>query len=455
MSSAAVEAVRRLAGRGPVPRTVPGHLRGWTAAALIAVIALVAAVSTGLEDARQGVRLVGEDAGPQVVHTGHLYFALSDMDAQLAGMLLIGREHGLGVGRDGSADLYVDRRGEAHRTLLQAFEIAGADTASRRTVQDILDGLGRYEQLASHALVLDDRSRHKAGPPPRDVLDVYRRATDLMRQDILPKAYNLTLENASVVRRAYVDERSHVLRSRVAVGVTSAVLLAVLAGLQIYLSRRFRRLLNPALVLATALTLVLSGWALLVLSSTSSHLRDAKEEGFDPTLAFTRARAISNTAAADQTRFLLDPERADTYTQVYFDTSQAIAYREAGNLADYYRRLAEDPIELGFLGGVPPNAEVLVRYRSFQRQDESMRDLARQGRARQAIVLRTGPMSQTFTDYDRELSKLIADRNADFAREIDAGSAALEGWNRGLPAAGLVLAVLIVLGVRPRLAEYR
>ncbi|WP_232835489.1 hypothetical protein [Actinocorallia populi] len=451
----ALRALRRTAGRSALPRTVPGHLRGWAAAALLAVIALVAAVSTGLEDARQGLRLVGEDAGPQVVHTGHLYFALSDMDAQLAGLLLIGAEHDLGAGRDRAQERYRARRGEAHRALLQAYEIAGTDRASRRTVRDVLNGLGRYEQLASRALLLNDQSGHPAGPPPQNVLGVYRRATDLMRQDILPKAYNLTLENASVVRRAYVDERSHVLRSRVAVGVTALVLLAVLAGLQVYLAYRFRRLLSPALAAATALTLVLGGWALLVLGSTSSHLRMAKEEGFDPTLAFTRARAISNTAAADQTRFLLDPRRADTYAQVYFDTSQAIAYRESGNLADYYRRLAEAPPELGFLGGVPQGSEVLIRYRAFQEQDERMRGLVRRGDEREAIALRTGLMTETFTAYDQELSRLVAHRNADFEREVAAGAAALDGWNRGLPAAGIVLAALIVLGVWPRLAEYR
>lgn len=441
--------------RRSVPRTVPGRIRGWAAAALVAVLALVAAVSTGLGDAREGLRLVGEDAGPQVVHTGHLYFALSDMDVQLAGVLLIGAEHDLGAGRERAMNRYRERRREAHRALLQAYQIAGADRASRRTVRDVLDGLGRYEQLAARALLLNDQSEHRAGPPPQDVLDVYRRAADLMRQDVLPKAYNLTLENASVVRRAYVDERSHVLRSRVTVGIASLALLAVLAGLQIHLAYRFRRLVNPALAGATALTLVLGGWALLVLGSVSSHLRTAKEEGFDPTLAFTRARAISNTAAGDQTRFLLDPRRADTYNQVYLDTSQAIAYREAGNLGDYYRELAGEPPRLGFLGGVPRNAEVFVRYRAFQRQDERMRELVRDGHGRKAIVLRTGPMTETFTAYDQELSQLVADRNADFEREVEAGAEALDGWNRGLPAAGVFLAALIVLGVQPRLAEYR
>lgn len=450
-----ITAVRRLAGRAPLPRTVPGHLRGWTLAGLLAVVALLVSVSTGLQDARDGVRLIGRDAGPQVVNTGHLYFALSDMDAQLAGILLIGREHGLGTGRDQSARTYRERRGEAHQALLQAFEIAGTDRAGRQTVQDVLDALGRYEQLASRALVLDDQSAHRAGPPPSAVLNVYRQATDLMRQDILPKAYNLALENATVVRRAYVAERSHVLRSRVAVGVTGLVLLGVLAGLQLYLSRRFRRTLNPALALATALTLVLAGWALIVLSGVSGHLRDAKEKGFDPALAFTRARAIGNTAAADQTRFLLDPGRADTYAQVYLDTSQAIAYEEAGNLTEYQRKLAQEPPRLGFLGGLPRQADVLVRYLAFQEQDQRMRVLVGEGRTREAIILRTGLMTETFGVYDQELSKLIVGRHADFDREIAAGSAALDGWNRGLPAAGALLVVLIFLGVRPRLAEYR
>ena len=38
-------------------------------------------------------------------------------------------------------------------------------------------------------------------------------------------------------------------------------------------------------------------------------------------LSLSRARAISDNANADESRYLLDPGRADTYEQVYLDKS--------------------------------------------------------------------------------------------------------------------------------------
>ncbi len=66
-----------------------------------------------------------------------------------------------------------------------------------------------------------------------------------------------------------------------------------------------------------------------MLSGQADHLRKAKEEGFDSILALSRTRAISNSANADETRFLLDPGRADAYEQVYLSKSQTVLYLKA------------------------------------------------------------------------------------------------------------------------------
>ncbi|GAB3659557.1 hypothetical protein GCM10027589_20750 [Actinocorallia lasiicapitis] len=445
--------VREVARRRAVPRTVPAWLRIGAIVAGVATLALFLAVRTGLADADDGLRVVGHDAGPQVVHTGDLYYALSDMDSQLASVLLIGKDTQLGVGRDAYLKIYEERRAQADRAVLEAFDIAGQDPAGRMTVQSVLDGLGRYERLASRALVLDERAGHSAGrPPPADVLAEYRRATDLMRLDLLPKAYNLTLESAAIVRETYATERANVTRARIAVALAGAALLGVLAAFQIYLARRFRRILNPPLALATVLALVLAIAAEIALGSAAGSLRRAKTDGFDATLAFTRARAISNSASGDQTRFLLDPDRADTYEQVYLDKLQAIAFYDVGSLPKYDAALAAGDPSLGFLGGRRTTS--LDRFRDVQKIDAQMRSLSGTDR-RKAVELRTEAGATAFDAYDDELGGLIAERNSVFVTEISDGDSALSGWSRGLPVAVAALLLLIALGVRPRLAEFR
>jgi hypothetical protein len=461
------------------PQTLPGRIRAAALAAVLAVAALFAVAGSAIGDARDGLRVIGHGAGPAVVATGDLYFDLSDMDAQLANVLLIGREQDLGVGRTHSLAVYEQRRAQADRATLQASELVGRDPSGQRTVQAVLDGLGRYERLASQALLLDDQADHAAGPPPQQVLDLHRQATDLMKLDLLPKAYNLTLDSGTIVRRTYEAKRSSVLNGRVGVVAAGLVLVALLIGLQRFLSRQFRRLINPALVLATLGALALVAVTVGLLSTEAGHLRSAKQDGFDSILALSRARAISNNLNADESRYLLDPDRADTYEQVYLDKSQSILYVPASNLTMYYTGVDTNvafshahPGDAHFLGFYGEEARhltvdrqgqavstLLSSYQRFQQDDRRLRQLAGANRQRDAIEVRVGRTQgssiRDFDDYDRALVSLIGIHRGAFDAAIRDGDGALNGWNWLLPGAAVLIAALILAGVRPRLSEFR
>lgn len=450
-------------------RTLPGRIRGIAFLAVLAVAAMFTVSWFAVADARDGLRVIGHDAGPQVVATGDLYYALSDMDAQLAAVLLMGREN-LGAGRTKALQVYDQRRSEAHRALLQGSNLARNDPAEQQTARSMLDALGRYEQLAGQALQLDQRQSHAAGPPSPEVGALYRQATDLMKLDVLPKAYNLTLDNGTTVRRTYESKHAAVLTGRAWVLLAGAVLVIVLVALQGYLALHFRRLVNPVLALATLATLVLVAVTVGVLTSQAAHLRKAKEDGFDSVLSLSRARAISNSANADETRYLLDPGLADTYEQVYLDKSQEILYVPAGNLGAYYKQLDQRVAArsgfMGFLGGeaqhvtLPGQRAALDRtlqgYEGVQHDDSRLRSLATSpGGRHAAIELRMDKASRDFASYDQALVSLTAIHQKAFSDAIRAGDDGLGGWSVGLPAAAVVLVVLILVGVRPRLSEFR
>ena len=451
-------------------RTLPGRIRALAFLSILAVAAVFAVSGLAVQDARDGLRVIGHDAGPQVVATGDLYFALSDMDAQLAAVLLMGREQNLGSGRARALQVYDQRRSEAHRALLQGSNLARNDPAEQLTARSVLDALGRYEQLAGQALQLDQRQSHAAGPPSKEVGDLYTQATNLMKLDVLPKAYNLTLDNGTTVRRTYESKHSEVLAGRAWVLLTGLVLVVILVGLQLYLAVHFRRLVNPVLALATLASVILVAVTVGLLTSEASHLRKAKNDGFDSVLSLSRARAISNNANADETRYLLDPTLADTYEQVYLDKSQEIFYVPAGNLAAYDRDLHHRVVTragyLGFLGAearhvtLPGQRAALDQtfsgYEAVQHDDGRMRALATTGGGRHdAIVLRMGTASQHFAAYDQALVRLMAIHQKAFESAIHDGDDGLSGWNIGLPVAAIVIALLVLAGVRPRLSEFR
>ncbi|MGW5411320.1 hypothetical protein [Actinomadura geliboluensis] len=456
-----------------LPRTVAARVRTLTALSLVLLVALLGIGWAAIANAREGVRVIGHDAGPQVVATGDLYLQLSDMDAQLANALLIGNAPG--GGRDQALKRYDDNRQKAGDALLKAAKLAD-ETTENNTARDLLDALGRYERLAGQALLLDRQTPHASGPPSQQVIDLYRQATDLMKLDLLPKAYNLTLDNGTLVRHTYEDKRSAVLTGRTGLLVAGVVLLATLAGLQVYLARRFRRLLNVPLAVATLGTLVLVAAGALMLTGQADHLRKAKEEGFDSILALSRTRAISNSANADETRFLLDPGRADAYEQVYLSKSQTVLYLKAGNLTQYnaavQKGLSFEPGRAPFLGFLGTEAnrpaesaeqkarlvdvmnKALGAYQKVQANDRRMRDLVKADQRDQAVAAR-GTAAADYTQYDRALQQLSGIHQDAFDEAVKDGDGGTSGWYAVLPIAGVAIALLMLAGVRPRLAEYR
>ncbi|GAA3445942.1 hypothetical protein [Planomonospora venezuelensis] len=461
------------AGAPPRPgpsrlRSVPGRVLAVTGGTVIALTLLFGALSSSFQTVGDGLDVIGHDAGPQVVATADLYFALSDMDTQVATVLLIGDEHGLGKGRQRALDVYERRRSDAGRAVLQASALAGGDPAERRTVQAVLDGLGRYERLAARAMLLDEQAGHAAGPPPGPVLGLYRQATDLMRLELLPMAYNLTLESGTVVRRAHEEQSSALRTGQVLVAGAGVLALGGLAGLQVFLARRFRRVFNPALLVATAIagTYTLTGFT--VLGNEAGVLDTAKRDGFDSVLTLARARAVGNSMHGDQSRYLLDPERADTYEQTYLDKSQSVLYAPSGNLTAYYKAVdagveaypAED-VFLGLIGQEAARArlpgseaavsEVLRRYREFQRGDRLMRAAS----PRAAVEELVGPVETRFGAYDAALVELAGLHRTAFDRAVRSGEEQVAELWFLLPVAMVSTAVLIVAGVWPRLSEYR
>jgi hypothetical protein len=90
--------------------TTPVRLRVLAAVAVIlaAILGGVTAIEAGSVDG--GLTQIGEHSGPQVVATADLYFALNDMDSQLANVLLAGGDPALAGTRGDALRIYEQRR---------------------------------------------------------------------------------------------------------------------------------------------------------------------------------------------------------------------------------------------------------------------------------------------------------------------------------------------------------
>jgi hypothetical protein len=299
-----------------------------------------------------------------------------------------------------------------------------------------------------------------------------------MRTTVLPSVSSLTTVSASKLDASYADGTS---TERTTLGVVIAVgvvLVAILVALQLYLSARFRRLVSPALAAATLVAVALVITAATRLSAEAGHLKVAKQDAFDSIIALTQARAVSYDANADESRYLVDPARAAQYQQAFLAKSQQLA--DVGNvgifsydaaLGNDIRAYDSDNSDVrfgGYLGAEFRNitfrgeraaaVRTLLAYQAYERDDRKLRALANTDLpAAVAFDIGTAPgqSDAAFNAYDADLSSVIAINSAAFADAIQAGQGDTATGNLAFLAVGAVLlAALVLAGVRRRLAEY-
>ena len=147
---AVIEATRNLAQRAVRPET-PARLRLWAALVIVTAAALLAATSLLLARVQAEVRTIGDVAAPQAATAADLYFALSDLDAQVARLVLVGDADALAGTQIDALGSYRERSRQVDADL-QASLTAATSAADRATVLAQLDDLAVYRERVWQAL---------------------------------------------------------------------------------------------------------------------------------------------------------------------------------------------------------------------------------------------------------------------------------------------------------------
>jgi hypothetical protein len=132
-----------LESRRSLKWSTPGRIRALAAVCLVATIIVFAVTATSLSSVRSGVAVIGHRTSPEVVSASGVYFALNDMDAQVANILLVADQN-LGGSRQDLVKLYEADRLTVDHNLQQIAALAAKDPASQQQVQAVLDGLGAF-----------------------------------------------------------------------------------------------------------------------------------------------------------------------------------------------------------------------------------------------------------------------------------------------------------------------
>ena len=473
-----------IAARGLRQWTSPTRLKAYTilVAVLTVIMAVIAVTTVG--SLRGGVDQIGHSAGPEVENTAKLSGTLSDLDAQVANLLLAGKDPAFaGIARAADTAFAADQS-SADTTLRQAIGASGSDPAAQKSIQSLLDGLAAYEGDAADVRLLESQSSAPAGRPDAAVLAEYDQASDLMRNTLIPAANTLILSNNKALDDTYVDQRSSAQDTMWLLVAFGVLLLAALVVFQLYLSRAFKRTLNPLLAAATAVALLFTVFSVVLMRTEANELYVAKSDAFDSVIALSQAQAVSSEANADESRYLVDPARAAQYQQDFQNESQHLLDLSASTSVDNYDSALATAIA-GIPDPPPPNthnvafggffgtelnnitfqnegldAYAMVKaYQAYETADRVLRADADAGNLNTAIVFDTGAApDQSDGIYANYLAKLQAVTTVNVNAFNAATGTALNDlglWTFIPIIAALLILGLAVLGVRPRLAEYQ
>jgi len=368
---------------------------------------------------RDQVRIIGDVAAPQAATAADLYFALSDMDAQVVRMVLTGSADAFAASRIDALGVYRERSDQIDADLQRSLTTA-TGPADRATVLRLMDHLAVYRERVWPALT--------GGPAAGGY---YTQATNVLHLDLLPTAQRLRDAGEEQLLSAYGAKKTTTKWALILAVALGAVLLLLLIYLQVWLARRFRRMLNPALLAAGVITLALVIPAVVVLSAQETRLGDARTRSLAPYLALSTSRAMSYDAAADTSRYVI-----------------------SGRLTVYQQDFTRKSDVLLDSGG-----PALDRWRTYRRDHERIVGLADAGRTAEATGaltgIRRGDASFDFSSFDAAVADVADAHRRDFDTALRGTSRMLTGWP-WLPVGALGLVILLVpLGVRRRLKEYQ
>jgi len=431
---AVIEATRTIARQAVRPET-PARLRLWVAVTVLTAAALLASLSLLMARVQAQIRIVGDEAAPQAATAADLYFALSDMDAQVARLVLTAGNATLAGSQIDALGTYQARSRQVDADLQKSL----ANAADKDTVLTLLDQLAVYRERVWQTLT--------AGESPQGY---YTQATNTMHLGLLPAAQALRSASEERLSHAYAGKRATEVWAVTLAIVLGGALLVLLLALQVWLARRFRRLLNPALLAATALTIALVLPAIAVLLLQGERLGAARSESLTPFLRLSQARANSYDAAADTSRYLISSNLA-----FYDDDFKRKSACLAGGGCD-----TSLPAVAGGSDVSPYQTDqVITRWQAYVRDHQKIIGLATAGKNDDAIGaltgIRRGDAAFDFSYYDAAIGQIADARKNAFDRSMHDVSVLMRGWVViPLVAMGLV-SLLVPLAVRKRFAEYR
>ena len=401
-------------------------------AGLTVLVGLLGVVATSSRHASTSAAWA--TAEPLMVDAQAIDTSLSDADTTAAGSFLQGQ-----LEPAASRSRYVHDIANASATLASTTQHIGDDPTVAAPLQTISIALPEYTGLVQTATFNQRQGNYPLAAA------YMAEADNLMHSSILPAA-----------GRVYASERTrlnsdqHRASSPWLAGITLlllVVLIVLLVLMQRWMSRHFRRRFNVPLALATMVIAVIGVWFAVAVVAQNVGIDSAASDGSKPVAIYTQARISALEMRADDELTLLSRDSVGSY--------QA---NETTTTAGLHRLLTTASV------GASPGekqslSEALGALDGYRLAHDQIRHTDTQGDLHGAVseASASGPTNLPAVSMrlDGALAGDIVHSQQAFDSSMSGASGDVGGLLWGFLILSLLAAALIVVGVQPRINEYR
>jgi hypothetical protein len=433
---------------------------GWYATWGISLLLLVVSIQ-GVHSQRDALKTVGTDAAPSVLTAQELQDSFADMDASLANELLL--QPGDNRQQAALADFKINHEKIAERL------VAAAKNITYSGEQDLIQNI-QFDSISYLLKLQEARDAHQRKEV--GTLNIYLDAAKLMDDKIIKNAERLSKLNSDELSKKYAQQRFNNGGISLLIAIVGITQIALLVMVQIFLYRRMRRIVNLPLLIATAIAIIFLGYTLISLVGAAAHLRTAKDDAFESLYALRQMRSLSYKANGDESRYLLDRANAPKHEQSFhhkidkiinLPANQSISniianVNQKKSMSGVTGLLADELNNITFPGEKELAIETLIKFNQYVDIDKQIRQLYNSGKLTEAIALCVGTAANqsngAFNQYKDLQKKLINLNKDEFKKNIDSGNYRLKNFEIVATTALLTIAILTLLGLRPRLLEY-
>jgi hypothetical protein len=421
-----------------------------------------------IQNQRNAIQTIAKDSIPSVLLSLRIVDAMSDMDATVANALLDDKNKESLIQDESITSLskaqkaFNTRRNDvAARLTLAAKNITfkGEDVA----IQKLMLDFGTYLAYVERAQVA-----HAKGDKP-GALGQYRMAANILDKTLIPKAYELRNINIKELENQYSDSQYKSGAATLAVSILGLMTIGGLVALQLFLTLRTRRTLNPMLFGATLVALIFLIGSALSLMSSSNQLRVLKEDSYDSLLALRSGRATLYGANSDESRYLLDAGNRQQHNDAFFKKTEEV-FKQSNNQDFLAKTIVniqqeqKDPSIKGHFATEIDNitfpseravvAKLMQDYKEYLAIDKQIRSLVASNKIPEALALCLGRSNNVFDQMKETMNDAIK-INQDLFDKVEAKATdQLSAFEIKAAIALILITTLIFFGLRPRLREY-